>query len=408
MSNPFRSDFPVLMQPKNGKRLAYLDSAATTQKPASVMAAVDDYYRWHNANPHRGAYALSVEATEMFEAAREKVARFIGAASPDEVVFTKSTTESLNALAYAYGLSTIHAGDKIVIAITEHHSNLVPWQYVAKARGAELVYLYTDEYGMIPNSEIDAKIDERTRIVSIGHVSNAWGVIHPVARIIARAHEVGAIAIVDEAQSIPHMKVDMQATQADFAVFSGHKMLAEMGVGVLCGKKEHLEAMPPFLFGGDMIEYVSEQETTFAPPPSKFEGGTQNVGAAVSLAAAIDYLEAVGMERVEAMEQELTQYAMERMATVPHVKIYGPPPGAPRAGIISFNIDDCHPHDVSSILDADGVNVRSGHHCAQPLMKFMGVNATCRASFYLYNDKEDVDAFIDALGGVRKWLGHKD
>ena len=398
MSNPYRSHFPVLARQQNGKRLVYLDSAATTQKPQCVIDAVVDYYSHHNANPHRGAYGLSVEATECFEQARRDVARFIGAASPDEVVFTKSATESLNALAYSYGMNQLRPGDKIVLSLSEHHANLVPWQQVAQKTGAELCYLRLDEFGCIAEGEIEKTIDQATKVVSVGQVSNALGVIHLV----------GALAIVDQAQSAPHMPLDVQALDADFTVFSGHKMLSEMGVGVLYGKKERLEALPPFLYGGDMIEYVDEQQSTFAPVPTRFEAGTQNVGAAASLSAAIGYLETLGMDAVEAHEHRLTQYALERMEALPHVTVYGPPRGQARGGIISFRIEGCHPHDVSSILDADGVCIRSGHHCAQPLMHAMGLNATCRASFYLYNDEQDVEDLIAALGKVRPLLGFKD
>lgn len=413
MPKHYRDDFPALLQRRNDCRLCYLDSAATSQKPESVLDAEREYYLKHNANPHRGAYSLSIEATEMYESARAKVARFIGASSPDEIVFTRNTTEALNLLAYSYGMQNIEPGDVIVIPISEHHSNLVPWQQVAKAKGAELRYMYLNENCELTEEEIRSKIVPGVKIVSVARVSNALGVIHPVDAIVARAHEVGAIAIVDEAQSIPHMPVDVKKTDMEFAAFSGHKMLAGMGIGVLYGKKELLAHMPPFLYGGDMIEYVQEQTSTFAPAPAKFEAGTQNVGGAVSLSAAIDYLDSVGMKNIEEEEWALTRYALEQMAQIPHLSIYGPQlhssqgrqgaiPAPNRSGIISFNVDGCHPHDVASILDAQGVCVRSGHHCAQPLMKFMGLNATCRASFYLYNNEDDVDQLVQALANVRE------
>ncbi|NLM35026.1 MAG: cysteine desulfurase [Clostridiales bacterium] len=406
MSSNFLLDFPVLNQKVNGKRLVYLDNAATTHKPLSVIKAVDEYYNLYNANPHRGAYYLSVKSTELYEQAREVVRDFIGAKEASEIIFTKGATESFNLIAYSYGMHFLKEGDEIVISIAEHHSNLVPWQMVAKAKGAVLKYMYVNEEGIIPEEEIVNKIGERTKIVSVTHVSNVLGTINPIEAIIKRAHEVGAVAIIDGSQSIPHMKVNVSELDADFMVFSGHKMLAPMGIGVLYGKKKHLEAMPPFLYGGDMIEYVTEQDAEFASLPQKFEGGTQNVAGAIGLSEAINYINKVGMNNIKATEKALTSYALIKMSEIPYMTIYGTEDINKKSSVISFNIQEVHPHDVASILDADGISIRAGHHCAHPLMQFLGANATCRVSFYLYNTIQDVDIFIDSIKAVRKWLGY--
>lgn len=406
MNPNYKADFPTLNQEVNGHKMAYLDSAATTQKPVAVTKAVEDYYNFFNANPHRGAYYLSTKATENYEGTRTVVKNFIGAGKDKEIVFVKNATEGFNLLAYAYGMNFINEGDEIVISIAEHHSNLVPWQQVAKAKGAVLKYLYLNEDGVISLDEVESKITEKTKIVSVTHVSNVLGTINPVKEIIKKAHSVGAIAILDISQSVPHMKVNVTELDADFAVFSGHKMLAPMGIGVLYGKEELLDKMPPFQFGGDMIEYVWEQEATFAEVPAKFEGGTQNVGGAVGLTAAIEYLNQFGMDRIEAIEKDLVAYALDRLSEIPYITVYGTKDSKKKAGVISFNVEDVHPHDVSTILDSYGVAIRAGHHCANPLMRYMGVNATCRASFYLYNTREDVDALIEALKNTRKWLGY--
>lgn len=406
MSSNFLLDFPVLNQKVNGKRLVYLDNAATTHKPLSVIKAVDEYYNLYNANPHRGAYYLSVKSTELYEQAREVVRDFIGAKEASEIIFTKGATESFNLIAYSYGMHFLKEGDEIVISIAEHHSNLVPWQMVAKAKGAVLKYMYVNEEGIIPEEEIVNKIGESTKIVSVTHVSNVLGTINPIEAIIKRAHEVGAVAIIDGSQSIPHMKVNVSELDADFMVFSGHKMLAPMGIGVLYGKKKHLEAMPPFLYGGDMIEYVTEQDAEFASLPQKFEGGTQNVAGAIGLSEAINYINKVGMNNIKATEKALTSYALIKMSEIPYMTIYGTEDINKKSSVISFNIQEVHPHDVASILDADGISIRAGHHCAHPLMQFLGANATCRVSFYLYNTIQDVDIFIDSIKAVRKWLGY--
>lgn len=406
MPNEYIKDFPILQKPMNGKSLVYLDNGATTQKPLAVIQAVDDYYTTFNANPHRGAYDLSVKATEIYEGARETVQKFIGAANSYEVIFTKNATESLNLLAYSYGMNFIEAGDEIVISIAEHHSNLVPWQQVAKAKGATLKYIYLDSVGRITQQEIDAKITDKTKIVAVTQVSNVLGIINPITDIVKKAHSVGAIVIVDGAQSVPHFKVDVQALDIDFLVFSGHKMLSPMGIGVLYGKEALLDKMPPFLCGGDMIDYVWEQETTFAPLPAKFEAGTQNVGGAAGLAAAIEYIEKIGFDKIEAIEADLIQYAIPKLKALPYITLYGSDDLSVKTGVIAFNVADIHPHDVSTILDADGVAIRAGHHCAHPLMQYLGVNATCRASLYFYNTREDVDKLIDSLSRVRGVLGY--
>ncbi|MGG7056888.1 cysteine desulfurase [Clostridium tertium] len=393
----FLKDFPTLNKEKNGKRIAYLDSAATTQKPTVVIDAIKNYYEKTNANPHRGAYELSVLATEAYDEAREKVRSFINAEHSEEIIFTKNATEAFNLLAMSYGMNFINEGDEIVISIAEHHSNLIPWQNVAKVKGAILKYMYTDENGELTEEEVHTKITDKTKIVSITHVSNALGTINPVKQIAEYAHSKGAVVIVDGAQSVPHMKVDVRDLNADFLVIAGHKLLAPMGIGVLYGKKELLEKMPPVLFGGDMVEYVYEQETTFNVLPYKFEAGTQNVEAAVGLSKAIDYLNEIGMDNVEKIEKEIMSYAMEELSKLDYVKIYGPRDIEKRGGVLSFEIKGVHPHDMASIFDTFGVCIRAGNHCAQPLMRYLGVNATARASIYFYNTKEDIDRLVEAI-----------
>ncbi len=393
----FLKDFPTLNKEKNGKRIAYLDSAATTQKPKVVIDAIKNYYENINANPHRGAYELSVLATEAYDEAREKLRKFINAQYPEEIIFTKNATEAFNLLAMSYGMNFINEGDEIVISIAEHHSNLIPWQNVARAKGAVLKYMYTDENGELTEDEVHSKITDKTKIVSITHVSNALGTINPVKEIAEYAHSKGAIVVVDGAQSVPHMKVDVRDINADFLIIAGHKLLAPMGIGALYGKKDLLEKMPPVLFGGDMVEYVYEQETTFNVLPYKFEAGTQNVEAAVGLSKAIDYLNEVGMENVEKIEKELMSYALEEISKLDYVKIYGPKDIEKRGGVLSFEIKGVHPHDVASIFDTVGVCIRAGNHCAQPLMRYMGINATSRASIYFYNTKEDIDRLVEGI-----------
>ena len=392
----FKRDFPLLMQ----NNIAYLDSAATTQKPMQVINSISEYYKNSNANPHRGAYKLSLESTKVYDEARKKIAKFINAKSENQIVFTRNATESLNLIAYSYGLNNLGSKDKIVLSIMEHHSNLVPWQYVSRKTGSTLEYMYINKVGELTDEEIDSKIVEGTKIVGITHVSNVVGTINPIEKIIKKAHSVGAIAVVDASQSVPHMKIDVQKLDADFLVFSGHKMLAPLGIGVLYAKSELLEKMKPFLFGGDMIEYVYEQNATFAEVPTKYEAGTQNVEGAVGLSAAIDYLNNIGMDKVQTIEKELTKYALEELQKLAFVTIYGF--SNKQAGVISFNVNGVHPHDVASVLDSENVCIRSGNHCAQPLLRFMRLESTCRVSFYIYNTKEDVDKLIDALYKTKK------
>lgn len=399
-----RNDFPILRENK----IAYLDSGATTQRPIQVLDKVDNFYKRENANPHRGAYKLSIQATEVYENARQKVADFINAPSARNIVFTRNATESLNLLAYSYGLNNVKKDDKIVLSIMEHHSNLVPWQMVCQKNGAKLEYMYTNSNGELTTEEIDKKIVPGVKIVGITQVSNVLGTINPIKEIIKKAHSVGAIVIVDGSQSVPHMKVDVQELDADFLVFSGHKMLSPFGIGVLYGKNNLLDSMTPFLFGGDMIEYVYEQETIFAEVPTKFEAGTQNVGGAVGISAAIDYLKNIGMENIEKIEKELTKYAYEELSKLDFITLYGPKDLQKRSGVFSFNVNGVHPHDVASVLDSQDVCVRSGNHCAQPLLRYMNLDSTCRASLYVYNTKEDIDRLVKALIKTRdvfaKWI----
>lgn len=388
-----KKDFPIL----NSNKIVYLDSGATTQKPQMVLDAVNEYYKSKNANPHRGAYSLSVEATRVYEEGREKISKFINSPTSSQVIFTKNASEALNLIAYSYGLDNLNKNDEVVLSIMEHHSNLVPWQYVTKKTNSKLKYMYINDDFELSDEEIYSKITENTKIVGITHVSNVTGTINDVEKIIKYAHKKGAIVILDASQSVPHMKIDVQRLDADFVVFSGHKMLAPLGLGVLYGKKELLEKMSPFLMGGDMIEYVYEQDTTFAPLPSKFEAGTQNVGGVVGLCAAIDYIESIGYENIQKHEKEVVDYAIKRLKQLEYIKLYITPNRKNHSAVISFNIVGVHPHDVASILDANGVCVRSGNHCAQPLMRYLGIDSTCRASFYLYNTKEDVDKLILAI-----------
>ena len=394
----FKKDFPIL----NGKNITYLDSGATTQKPKQVIDKIEEYYKTINANVHRGAYSLSIEATAAYEEARGKIAKFINSQSAEQIIFSKNATESLNLIAYSYGMENLKKDDEIVLSIMEHHSNLVPWQKVAKTTGAKLNYMYINDEFEIPDEEIENKITDKTKIVGITHISNVLGTINDVKKIIKQAHKVGAKVVVDASQSIPHMRIDVQDLDADFLVFSGHKMLAPLGIGVLYGKKQLLNDMTPFLMGGDMIEYVYEQDTTFAPLPNKFEAGTQNIEGVIGLAAAIEYIENIGYEKIAKIENEVINYARQELAKLDFIQMYITPNTDNHSAVISFNIKGVHPHDVASILDTQGVCVRSGNHCAQPLMRYLGIDSTCRASFYLYNTKEDVDKLIDALKNAYK------
>ena len=391
--NTIKKDFPLL----ENENITYLDSGATTQKPIQVIKALEEFYQKYNANPHRGAYSLSVEATEQYENTRTKIAKFINARHREEIIFSKNATESLNLIAYSYGMDNLKKDDEVVISIMEHHSNLVPWQKVTKKTGSKLNYMYINDEFELTDEEIENKITDKTKIVGITHVSNVLGTINNVKKIIKYAHKKGAIVIVDASQSIPHMKIDVQDLDADFLVFSGHKMLAPLGIGVLYGKKEILNKMSPFLMGGDMIEYVYEQDTTFAPLPNKFEAGTQNVEGVIGLGSAIDYIENLGYDKIQEIEKEVLSYAREELSKLDFLDLYITPNENNHSSVISFNIKGIHPHDVASIIDSEGVCVRSGNHCAQPLMRFLGIDSTCRASFYIYNTKEDVDKLVSAL-----------
>lgn len=400
----YRADFPLL----DSSDVIYMDNAATSQRPQAVLDAMNEFYKHHNANPLRGVYKLSVEATEDYENARAKVAKFIGAAGSEEIVFTRNATESLNLVAYSYGLNNIKAGDEIVVSILEHHSNMLPWQMVAKATGAKLVFLDCEEDGEITKAEIDSKINEKTKIVACTQISNVLGIPTPIEYIIEKAHSVGAVAVVDGAQSIPHKKIDVRALNADFFAFSGHKLCGPMGIGVLYGKKELLDAMPPFLSGGEMIEYVTRDSATYAELPHKFEAGTVNAEGAVGLAAAIDYIEGVGYDKIEAVEKELSAYAIETLSKNKYVRILGSKDPGKHSGIINFILEGVHPHDVSTILDSKGIAVRAGHHCAQPLLQHLKINSTTRASLSFYNTKEEIDALSAALSDIRKEMGYDE
>ena len=389
----FKDEFPILQE----RKISYLDSGATTQKPQCVINAIDSYYKECNANPHRGAYSLSIEATEKYESTREKIAKFINAKNREEIIFSKNATESLNLIAYSYGLDILKKDDEVVLSIMEHHSNLVPWQYVTKKTNSKLKFMYINKDYELSKEEIESKITDKTKVVGITHVSNVLGTINNVKEIIKYAHKKGAIVIVDASQSIPHMKIDVQDLDADFLVFSGHKMFAPLGIGVLYGKEELLNKMTPFLMGGDMIEYVYEQNTTFAPLPNKFEAGTQNVEGVIGLGAAIDYIEKIGYKEIQNVEAAITKYAVNELSKLDFLELYITPHLENHSSVISFNIKGVHPHDVASILDSNGVCVRSGNHCAQPLLRYLGMDSTCRASFSIYNTKEDVDNLVEAL-----------
>ena len=400
----YRADFPLL----ESSDVIYMDNAATSQRPQAVLDVMNEFYKHHNANPLRGVYKLSVEATQDYENARAKVAKFIGAAGSEEIVFTRNATESLNLVAYSYGLNNIKAGDEIVVSILEHHSNMLPWQMVAKATGAKLVFLDCEEDGEITKAEIDSKINENTKIVACTQISNVLGIPTPIEYIIEKAHSVGAVAVVDGAQSIPHKKIDVKALDADFFAFSGHKLCGPMGIGVLYGKKELLDSMPPFLSGGEMIEYVTRDSATYAELPHKFEAGTVNAEGAVGLAAAIDYIEGVGYDKIEAIEKELSAYAIETLSKNKYVRILGSKDPKKHSGIINFILEGVHLHDVLTILDSKGIAVRAGHHCAQPLLQHLKINSTTRASLSFYNTKEEIDALAVALSDIRKEMGYDE
>jgi cysteine desulfurase/selenocysteine lyase len=397
-----REDFPILKRTVNGKPLVYFDNAATSQKPNHVLSVMDDYYRNSNASIHRGIHKLAEEATLAYEQAREKVSKFIGAKHTEEIVFVRNATEGLNLIALAWGRANINKGDKIVLTIMEHHSNIVPWQMVAKEKGAHVEFIEIDGEGILREDQVSEKIDNSTKVVAVTHASNVLGTINAVEQIGRAAHRVGALFVLDAAQSVPHMRVNAKEIDCDFMVFSGHKMLGPTGIGVLYGKKQFLENTPPFLGGGEMIREVHTTGATWKDIPYKFEAGTPNAAGAIGLGAAIDYLNKIGMRHVYDHELELTDYALEKMSHVGGTTIYGPKDPTRRVGVIAFNLGDIHAHDLASILDEEGIAIRSGHHCAQPLMEFLKVPATSRASFYIYNTKEEIDVLISALKKARK------
>jgi cysteine desulfurase/selenocysteine lyase len=400
-----KTRFPALAQDVHGHPLVYLDNAATTQKPLSVLEAVDHYYRHDNANVHRGLHELSVRATNAYEGARARVADWINASTASEVVFTSGTTEGINLVAQTWGRANVFEGDEIVLTTMEHHSNLVPWQILAQEKGAKLRFFDVTEQGELDLSGLESLITSRTRIVAVGHVSNSLGTINPIEEIGRAAHRVGAVLVVDGAQGAPHLRIDVQSLGCDFYALSGHKMCAPTGIGALWGRTELLEAMPPYQGGGEMIHVVELERSTWAKVPHKFEAGTPNIGGAVGLHAAIDFLVSIGQEAVLAHEREVVGYALERLAPIPGIRLFGPDDPTRRSGVVSFDLDGVHPHDVATVLDSKGIAIRAGHHCTQPLMRRLGVAATSRASFYLYNSTEDVDRLYEGLATVRTIFG---
>lgn len=397
-----RKDFPILSRQINGKPLIYLDNAATSQKPKQVIKAVSEYYRHHNANVHRGIHTLAEEATNLYEEARKKVARFINARSEREVVFVRNATEAINLVAYAWGKRNLKRGDEILTTVMEHHSNLVPWQIVARETRSTLKFLDIDEDGFLKLNDLAKLLTPKTKLVAVTWVSNVLGTINPVREITKAAHANGALVLVDGAQRAPHMPIDVQKEGFDFLAFTGHKMLAPMGIGVLWGREELLEKMSPFLFGGDMIREVSLKKTTFNTPPWKFEAGTPNVGGAVGLGAAVDYLLGIGMEKIRVHEGTLTQYALLKLRKIKRLKIFGPEKVEDRGGVVAFTVEGIHPHDLATALDQDGIAIRSGHHCAMPLHQRLGLTATARASFYLYNTKKEIDFLVEGIERAKK------
>ncbi len=398
----YKKDFPLLMQ----DRTIYFDNSATSQRPQCVIDAEMDFYLNHNANPLRGSYPLSVEATDIYENARASVAKFINAANARQIVFTRNTTESMNLIAYSYGLSNVKAGDEILVSIMEHHSNLLPWQMVCRNTGATLKFIDCEQDGSVDLDKVRELMTDKTKIVAITQVSNVLGRVNPIAEIAKMAHEKNAVIVVDGAQSTPHMAVDVQALDADFFAFSGHKVFGPMGIGVLYGKKEHLKKMPPFMYGGEMIDSVTRFDAKYAEVPHKFEGGTVNAAGAAGLAAAIKYVDSIGFDYMHERELAVTKRALEGMKAIPHVNILGSDKAEEHTGILTFTVDDVHPHDVSEILISDGIAVRAGHHCAQPLLNHLGVSSTTRASFMFYNTEAEVDTFLESLSSVRERMGY--
>ncbi|WP_394218528.1 cysteine desulfurase [Halobacillus trueperi] len=397
-----RDEFPILHQEVNGHPLVYLDSSATSQKPIKVIEKLDEYYRGYNSNVHRGVHTLGTKATDEYEGAREKVRRFINASSTQEVIFTRGTTTAINTVAASYGRANLSEGDEVVITPMEHHSNIIPWQQIVKETGATLKYIPLQSDGTILLEDVQKTVTSNTKIVAVMHVSNVLGTINPVKEIAQIAHNQGAVMLVDGAQSAPHMKIDVQDLDADFYAFSGHKMCGPTGIGVLYGKKALLEKMEPVEFGGEMIDFVNLYDSTWKELPWKFEGGTPIIGGAVGLGAAIDFLTDIGLDEIKDHEEKLASYAMQEMNKVDGMTIYGP---EHRAGLVTFNLSDVHPHDLATVLDAEGIAVRAGHHCAQPLMRWLEVSATARASFYLYNTEEEIDKLVAGLKTTKEYFG---
>lgn len=405
MEKDYKKDFPLLREHRD---IIYFDNAATSQKPDCVIKAEEDFYTRHNANPLRGSYPLSVEATDIYENSRIKVQKFINAASNREIIFTRNSTESLNLIAYSYGLANVKAGDKVLVSGMEHHSNMLPWQMVTKMKGAELEYIECADDGSVDLERIKEQITDNTKIVAITQVSNVLGRVNPIKEIAKLAHEKGAVIVVDGTRSIPHMRVDVQDLDADFFVFSGHKIFGPMGIGVLYGREKLLEAMPPFLTGGEMIDSVRRDGATYAELPHKFEAGTVNARGAAGLAAALDYVDSIGYEEMQKREEEVIRYVMEGMKKIPHVHILGSQDPKEHLGIVSFAVDGVHPHDVNEILIADGICIRAGHHCAQPLLNSLGYNSTARRSFMFYNTIREGEKFLKSLATVREKMGYDE
>lgn len=405
MNKDIKSYFPILNQDVNGHRLVYLDSAATSQKPVQVIEAIKAYYEFDNSNVHRGVHTLGNRATDKYEGAREKVRKFINAQSTQEIIFTRGTTTALNTVATSYGRANVAEGDEIVITQMEHHSNIIPWQQLAKEKNATLKYIELEADGTISLEKVRATITPNTKIVSVSMASNVLGTINPIKEIAQIAHTNGAVMVADGAQAAPHMKIDVQDLDVDFLGFSGHKMCGPTGIGVLYGKKEHLEKMEPIEFGGEMIDFVGLYESTWKELPWKFEGGTPIIAGAIGLGAAIDFLTDIGLDKIAEHEHKLAGYAMDQLETIDGLKIFGPRDPMKRCGLVTFNLDDVHPHDVATVLDMNGIAVRAGHHCAQPLMKCLQQVATARASFYLYNTEEDIDRLVAGLRSAKEYFG---
>lgn len=404
--NEFRKDFPILNQEVNGHPLVYLDSAATSQKPVQVLEVVRKYYDFDNSNVHRGVHTLGNRATDSYEGAREKIRKFINAKSTKEIIYTRGTTTSLNTVASAYGRQNVQEGDEIVITYMEHHSNLIPWQQLAKEKNAVLKYIDLEEDGTISLDTVKETITPKTKIVAMTMASNVLGTINPIKEVAKIAHENGAVMVVDAAQAAPHMPIDVQDLDCDFLAFSGHKMCGPTGIGVLYGKQELLENIEPIEFGGEMIDFVDLYDSTWKELPWKFEGGTPNIAGAIGMGAAIDYLTNIGLDKIVNHEHELIEYALSEMDKIEGLHIYGPRDPKKRCGLVTFNLDGVHPHDLATVLDMRGIAIRAGHHCAQPLMKWLKVSATARASFYIYNNKEDVDALVEGLRAAKEYFNN--